>query len=142
MAQSTWTRDLRVLDAIRDLESQGSVAGSRDQVAAATGLDRADVNDAIIGLIGGGYVTGNDAGTMAERWDWMDLRLTGDGRRAVGQWPSADPGETLLRLLEERIATTADPDERSRLTKVLDALTDVGTGVISGVLSDLIRGNL
>ena len=118
------------------------MAGSRDQVAAATGLDRADVNDAIIGLIGGGYVTGNDAGTMAERWDWIDLRLTGDGRRAVGQWPSTDPGETLVRLLEERIATTADPDERSRLTKVLDALTDVGTGVISGVLSDLIRGNL
>ena len=76
---------------------------------------------------------------MAERFDWWDLRLTEKGRRAIQQWPSDDPGASLVQLLEERLEQSDDPSETTKLQRVLDTIRDVGTGVLSSVLRDLLR---
>lgn len=139
MAESTWARDVQVMEAVRALEIEEPGGGRRDQILERTGFDKDDVNDALLALIEAGFVTGRDDGDMSERFDWSDLRLLERGRRTVKQWPLDDPSETLVRLLDERIATTDDASERSRLEKIRDTVTDVGAGVLRGVLTDLLR---
>lgn len=140
MAESTWERDVQVMEAVRQLEREQPPGGTRDQVAELTGLDRADANDALLGLIEGDHVSGLDTGTLGEQFDWMSLRLTNRGRRVVGQWPSDDPADALVRLLEERLAQTENPEEASKLRRVLETVSEVGAGVLRDTLTALIRG--
>lgn len=140
MAESTWDRDVRVMEVVRELERDHPPGGTRDQVAERADLDRNEANDALLGLIEGQHVRGRDDSTLAERFDWYDLRLTERGRRIVGQWPSEDPSDALMALLEERLAATDDPEEATRLRRLLDTMTDVGAGVLRDTLTALIRG--
>ncbi len=140
MAESTWSRDVRVMEVVRDLERDKPGEGQRDDIVGRLPFTKAEINDALRGLIEGGYVIGRDGGTMAERFDWWDLRLTEKGRRAIQQWPSDDPGAALVQLLEERLEQSEDPSETTKLQRVLDTIRDVGTGVLSSVLRDLLRG--
>ena len=140
MSSSTWSREIEVMQAVRELERERPGEGGRDDVVERVQLDKGEVNDALRGLIEGGYVLGRDGGTMAERFDWWDLRLTAKGRQAIQQWPVDDPAAALIQLLEERLSQSDDPTEATKLQKVLDALREVGTGVVSSVLRDLLRG--
>ena len=139
MAEDTWNREQRLMETIRAFETDRPDERTRDKLVAATGLPKDEVDDGVRALLEASYIDGRETGSMDELFDWWDLRLRERGRRAVKQWPSDDPGETLVQLLEERLSQASDPAERSRLSQVLDAVRDVGTGVLSGVLSDLVR---
>jgi hypothetical protein len=73
---------------------------------------------------------------------WNNITLLGPGLVEVAGWP-ATPGEDyaakLLDVLDERIAEAPDPEERTRLERFRDAVGTVGTGVVTGVLTDLAR---
>ncbi len=73
-------------------------------------------------------------------------RLAPAGARAVGLWPSSDPYEALLALLDRRVVEAPDEDTRSRLRRVRDTITglgrDVGSNLIANVLVELGRGGV
>lgn len=140
MAEMTWSREEQIMEAIRAFEKDRPDERTRDKLVVDTGLPKEEVNDGLRSLLEAGYVDGRDTGSMDELYDWWDLRLRERGRRAVKQWPSEDPGEALVQLLEEHISRASDSAERSRLSQVLDNVREVGTGVLRGVLTDLIRG--
>ena len=84
MAESTWTtRDLQVMGAVRAIEQRRRSGATVDEVADEAGRGRDEVLDALRDLVDGGYVDGADAGDKMED-DWLSLRLTAAGRRAVG----------------------------------------------------------
>ena len=139
MADFTWSRDVQVMDAVRDLELELPGRGTRDHVVERTGYARDEVTDSLRNLIDGGYVTGRDWGAKDDPHNWYDLRLTAPGRRVVGQWPSTDPADALVKLLEERLAETDDEAEATKLRRVLETVTEVGAGVLRDTLTALIR---
>jgi len=62
--------------------------------------------------------------------------------RIVGAWPSDDPYEALLALLDRRIETTSDPAERSRLAAFKTSAADVGKATLVGILTQLATGGI
>jgi hypothetical protein len=136
----TWTtRDLLVLEAIARREAEGDAPLNLEQVAAASGLDLQPVQLALRALADGAYL---------EYADWSDyggfdaamIRLREKGRRATGQWPSADPFEGLIALIETRLLDdTLDEPTKSKLRTFRAGLVDVGKGTATGLLTAYIR---
>ena len=56
-------------------------------------------------------------------------------KAGIRQWP-ADSTEALVALLDERIADENDPEQRSRLERLRDALGELSGDVLRGVLTD------
>jgi hypothetical protein len=77
-------------------------------------------------------------------WHINNARLAPAGARVVGLWPSTDPYEALLALLERRVAEAPDEETRSKWRKVRDTIgglgKDVGTNLIASLLVELGRG--
>ena len=69
----------------------------------------------------------------------VSIELTEKGHRAVGHWPSPDSYEDLLRVLDDKIAATQDPEERSRLARFRDGALALGTKVGSELLTAWVR---
>ena len=84
------------------------------------------------------YITGMDVSTMGDGFDLIEIRLLERGLRATGMWPS-DPYEEFISVLSEAIAREPDADKRSRLQHVMDAVADVGKGVASGVITEIVK---
>jgi hypothetical protein len=139
MVKSTWERDAQVMEAIRSFERDRPDERTGQRLSKLTDLDQGEIDEILVSLADADYVHARDEPSAAELHWWWDIRLRERGRRAVGQWPSEDPAQALIQLLEERVALTEDPVERSRLEKVLGTVRDVGTSVLSGVLRDLLR---
>jgi hypothetical protein len=53
-------------------------------------------------------------------------RVLERARRATGQWPSADPVERLVQLLEDRIREEPDEERRGALVRMRDAVVAGG----------------
>jgi hypothetical protein len=74
-------------------------------------------------------------------WPSM-IVLTGKARRLLAGWPS-DGGEALyarfIASLDELIAKTESPDERTKLERLRADAGDIGKGVLISVLSNLGR---
>lgn len=148
----TWySRALPILEAVRDVEgSEESFLFMIGDLADRTGLDPHHVVVEVERLIEGGYLSGKVGGPTSggdfRPWHISNVRLAPTGARVVGLWPSDDPYEALLALLDRRLAEAPDEDTRSRLRKVRDGITglgkDVGTNLIAGVLVELARGGL
>jgi hypothetical protein len=107
------------------------------EISSATGYDDRQVRLEIRRLREGSYLDGQSA------WGGGLLRprLLERGLRAVGEWPSDDPYAELLATIDERIAATSG-EERSRLTRLRNALVDVGQDVGKSVLVAMIKGQL
>jgi hypothetical protein len=93
-------------------------------------------------LIEDGYVTGaavHNAMGRAEPIITVDVfRLTPKGRRAVGQWPSGETGDLLVRSLEAAMIRLPDGETRTKVSQLLAAAKDVGVEVLSTVVSNVI----
>ena len=104
------------------------------------------VHRTLAALIEDGYLGG--AGVQwaigrAEPIITMDiLRLTPKGRRAVGQWPDGQPGDVLIRALEAALLTLPEGETKTRVRTLLGAARDVGTDVLSGVISNALKSTL
>ena len=135
----TWrNRDYPVLYAIAPkVDESGSLV---DMEFPALGIDESDVHPALRALEEGGYI----------RMKWADdhgwvLGLTGDGRRAVGMWPSPESvTDEIVASLDERIASATDPEERTRWQKIRDAIggatRDLAVEVLGAAVSRGIMG--
>ena len=64
--------------------------------------------------------------------------LTERGLRSVGVWPSENSFDDMLAFLDSRIAAGADPEERSRLTAVREAVASLGRDLGVNLLSTYI----
>ena len=98
MAHPTWDeRERPILEAIAAAEDADEFVDN-DALALATGLPRAQVDNALRGLVEAKYITGADATTGAGSYELIEIRLRERGRRATGQWP---PTDDLWRYLGE-----------------------------------------
>jgi hypothetical protein len=128
MAESTWlVRELPILEAVA-----AATEASEDDVANATvversGLSEQDVRRGLRALYQSGHLDALDASTMGEPDEYLGLELTEKGRRAVGQWPSADGAlDALMSVLHEREQAATSEDERSRWAQLAAAVASFG----------------
>lgn len=135
---SVWeSRDLPVLiEAVRVVDR--GQAATRAALAAATGLDDAEVRRAMRSLARAGLAfPGADAP--------MSGGIIGDvSARAyeiAGLHPDpADRVDRLMDLLDEAIAKSTDPDERTKLQAVKDSAADVSRQTLAAIIAALVAG--
>jgi hypothetical protein len=68
----------------------------------------------------------------------VPVRLTGAGAQIVGRWPSHDPYQALLEVLERRIAEAPNETDRTKWRKVRDTMTKLGSDVGTNFIATLI----
>lgn len=138
-----WSEVQPVLETTYRLLAQQEKAGRVTGQAVNEALGR-DTNDEATGRV---LKRLHEAGYIRGQFAWQTslplmIDSTEKGLQQTSGWPS--PGaaggteqvELLLRLLDERIADEATPDEeRSRLRRVRDAVGEVGRGVFTEVLA-------
>ena len=134
---SVWARrEQPILAAIADLSSSRN-PGLQD-IQTATGLTFKDVQVAVQNLLEADYLTGIDVSNMGVGFELMEIRLLERGLRATGIWPS-DPYEEFVDVVGDAIANESDPVKRTRLEGLLGSLNEVGKGVATSVITDLIK---
>jgi hypothetical protein len=133
MAEDTWeTQEQPILEAVRAGEVSGDLLDSTS-AGAAVGLDPIASGWAVQALVEGGYLTGAEAPVGSETFmGYMGLRLTAEGRRQVGQWPS-DPAQAFLAALDRRIAAEPDDEKRSHLQRARTFLGSLATDVLAEI---------
>lgn len=152
MSNDSWySRALPILQAVGEVEGTEDAYGLRiGDLADRTGLDPRQVAVEVERLLDGGYVSGQLAKSASRGnvrpWRISSARLAPAGARAVGLWPSDDPYEALLALLERRVAEAQDEETRSKWRRVRDTIgglgKDVGSNLLASVLLELSRGGL
>jgi hypothetical protein len=132
-------REAKVLEAILAVEEADRDRLMTDELASTTGLDEADARRALLALIESGHVSvtqklgGNHGPAIM-----IMPRLREKGRRAVGQWPK-DGYDALVAILEDRIRTTSDGDEKTRLSRFLEAVRGMSRDVLTDVIAAAIK---
>lgn len=139
MAAPTWEqRELKILEAIAQLELDDKDRVDHGTLMRMTGLTEPEARQGLTALSEGGYIRhGSRAGSRGS-WIIFMPRLSAMGRRAVGQWPP-ESLDAILRVLEARIQAEQDPERRSKLEKVRDAIGQLSYDVLKGVLIDWAR---
>jgi DNA-binding transcriptional ArsR family regulator len=131
-----WTlRELPVLDAIAQGEAEGVDMVNFQDLVTVLKMDPQAVARSLEALVDAGYVTLVDCSSMVG-FDALDIRLMERGRRATGQWPSDDPFDALVQVIEARsVDSGTDELTRTKLRGLLDDLQDVGKATATAVLS-------
>jgi predicted ArsR family transcriptional regulator len=135
----TWaTRELPVLDATVSLLEESYMVTVSD-IAGKTGLDAAVVARSLETLHPA-YVDFRKTETGGDPTFWYVLKVTGQARRAVGQWPT--PDSFVTKLAEELSAAAAAEEDTERKTLlsyaarlVGDTLRDVAVRAAGQVLA-------
>jgi len=127
-------RSLPVLQWVRDHEGIKTLASLGD-IAAATGMSADDADAELERLAGDGLVVAEVHRTLnggnAAGWFVAGPRLTGQGARALGDWPD---GNKLITVLERMAEEEVDSTKKTGLRRLADAARDVGQSVISEML--------
>lgn len=138
--ENTWAdRDLPVLDAI--VKYLDDVAGASfpelSDIAELTNLDVIEVGKAALALESDGLVELIKAG--GGHGNWGVRLVSGQARRLVGQWPTA---EQFVDEVAQRLQTAADeetdPERQSRLRELASSAGDVARNVFVEVTSAVI----
>lgn len=138
MAEQKWDfRERPLLEAIARAEEEDRSVNN-DDLAVDTGLDRHTVERGLLALVEANYVQGIDA-AAEELCYLLDIRLRERGRRAVDQWPSENPGEELLKLLEHRVQIAETAEERTRWQRALEAVRTLGGKAVTEVTIALLK---
>lgn len=113
-------------------------------IAAGTGLEPNEVTDEVERLCAAGYLTGplHEMGTGGDVRPWfLENSHLGERRlREIGAWPSDDPYDALLELIERQIAATPDEATKSKLAGLRGSVADVGKATVAGILVQLMTG--
>jgi hypothetical protein len=109
------------------------------QVAGMTGLPLDDVAAAFYALEGD-YVV-QVLARMGNPADGLHVKqVTGDARRAVGQWPTAD---SLVTQLTEAFSAAADresdPEQKTRLRKLAELLGGASRDIVVNVVNQVVN---
>lgn len=145
MTQETWTTTaLPLLEELVHAET-GSPADTTSEFIRRCNED-STVQRTLAALIEDGYIAG--AGVFwplgqGEPVISADvLRLTPKGRRAVGQWPSGQAGDVLIRTLEAMLIELPEGPTKGRVRRLLEAAREVGTDVLTGVVSKVLKSTM
>ena len=139
MATPTWeTHELPILEAIA--ERAASIGGPRwEELVELVGLPADQVQLALRRLYENDYIDGIDVTSMGDAgFELLDIKLLEPALRIVGIWPR-EPYEEFLRALERRIGDETDPERRSRLERLRDALIQMGESVATSVLTEVVK---
>jgi hypothetical protein len=131
------TRDRPLLEAIAAADAEGRRVTYSTELVEATGLSPRDTQAGLQALYDAAMIDGADVGDQVG-FDLMDIRLRERGRRASGQWPSHDPYEDFIGLIESRLTSETDPDARSELERLVSSLGGFSKDVIANLLATLI----
>ncbi len=123
------------------LEAVATVEGT-DEAKILSLVDLADrIGDTLAGvlveverLLESGYLAGELKRPFSGDDYLQSARLGAAGARVVGVWPSADPYEALLVLLERRVAEAPDEETRSKWRRVHDTIRSLGADVGSNLI--------
>ena len=133
MAESTWEHlEQPILEAVAELEDTQDPLGI-EGIAEHSGLPADEVRIGVKRLLDTDLMTGKELAGFGV-YDVLGIRLLPRGRQVVRQWPSSDPADALLDVLAERIAQEKDPEKRSRLERLRDAVSSVSKDVIAGTI--------
>jgi hypothetical protein len=139
MPEPTWTKvEAPILAAIADwIPRPGAPGPMSTNIEQSTGLGSDAIATALRRLMDAQYVTGQRLNGAGGAVLFVNLHLTQRGLRESGVWPSDDPFEDLLRVLNEQIANEPDQERAGRLRRLLTAVVDAGRDVGVGVLTEL-----
>ncbi len=143
MVVDTWTeRELPILQEVVEGEGKGDL--NVGALAERLSLERHQVILGVRALYEARYVEAYPVEVAEELLptDYMDIRPLERGRRAVGQWPSEDPFDDFVAVVERMIEREPDEGRRSRLERLREALLSLGQGVGGGLLLEFLKGRL
>ncbi|MFF4548611.1 hypothetical protein ACFY1J_30995 [Streptomyces sp. NPDC001406] len=138
---STWAdRDLPVLDAIVKYldDAAGAKVPELRDIVELTNLEVVEVRKAALALQSDGLIDLRMYAGGPETWDVRGV--SGEARRLVGQWPTAEQFvDQVVRGLQAAADEEPDPERRGRLRELAgsaggmarDVFVDVATAVIS-----------
>jgi hypothetical protein len=116
------------------------------EIALETGLPTSVVAVELERLQEAGFVTGPLTKLMSGEdfsgWFLENSSLRERGMRALGAWPSDDPYDALVALLERRIEGTSDEGKKSKLRALQSSVAEVGKATVAGLLVELAKGGL
>ena len=145
MAEDRWYAvALPILDYVHDNGGPLVLLHIGD-IAEGTGLDPVQVATEVERLSSADYLAGSIRKLMSgddpSPWFLENSSLGERGLRVVGAWPSDDPYEALMDLLEQHIEATSDPTTKSKLSALRGSVSEVGKATIAGLLVELAKGN-
>ncbi len=135
----TWNeRERKILAAV--------VASENDDTDAHTAARNAiELDDALFcrtieRLHEGGYIDAAISKDGADRFVGVHVRGSlPPALQEVGLWPSKDPYETLIGMLQEQIDSEKDDDRRSKLVRFRNGLAGAGNDVAVSILTAYIE---
>jgi DNA-binding MarR family transcriptional regulator len=139
IVEDTWgNRDVPVLNAVVALLEHSYMVTVSD-IALRTGLDQADVTRSLDAM-DPVYLDFRKTETGGDSTFWYVLKVTPEGRRVVGQWPSA---EGLIDRLVKGFSDAADHEEdaekhyqlRQAASLLSDSVRDVAVKVAATVVA-------
>lgn len=108
------------------------------------GLEPMAVVNELDRLYNDGYITDEVCKTMTggnpRPWHLYPIRLTGDGARAVGMWPSGDAADVLLEVLKRAEAAESDPERKGRLQRAVEALGGLAHDILVELAVSVAKG--
>jgi len=137
--ENTWTdRDLPALDAmVKYLDEQPQSFPRLSAIAELAGMDVADVGKAAIALQSDMLV--DIQTTVGGPESWHLRGVSGEARRLVGQWPTADQFvDELVRRLQAAADGEPDEERRGRLRELASAAGGVARSVFVDVTTAVI----
>jgi len=110
------------------------------ELGEATGFEASVLMRSLRSLKEANLITGTLVMADQEEYPVMGdgIRLTPDGLREAGVWPSRDVAASLIAVLEELVANEPDEDKRGRLQRALDALKAMGPVALGAAIGQAI----
>lgn len=140
------TRDLPVLRAIVELTEEGSDYVEPHAIASRTGLDGDQVQRALRSLSGEDppFFSVTENPSLGGGPSFFDVHNpTGHARRTVGSWPTPQSlAESIVAAFQEAADNEADEAKKGKLRRVAESVREAGTGVVVGVLANVISGQI
>ena len=110
------------------------------EIAAATNLDARTVGLELGRLFDSGFLEGRYTREYPLEQSWMTgPTLTERGARATGRWPSNDPAEAMLAIIERKLDAARTPEERSFWQKIKDGFAGVPGSITGGLAVEVAK---
>ncbi len=148
MAEDRWRSiALPILEFIHEhANSHGFGVLNVGTIAEGTGIDPWEVAHELDRLHEAGYLSARlqmlASGGDPRPWFISGAGLGERGLRTVGAWPTDDPYEALVELLERRIGETTDQETKTKLMNLKGAMATVGKSTVAGLLVALATGGI
>lgn len=138
--ENTWaSRDLPVLDAMVKYldDSVGALYPELRDIAGLTSLELNEVGKAALALESDHLIQLEKG--MGGAASWHVTAVSGEARRLVGQWPTAEQFvDEVARRLRDAANEEPDPERRGRLRELASSAGDVARNVFVDVATSVI----